>query len=143
MKMNYPSMTGKKSKSPRNEEDTEDYLYDKWGYDYDENLKKAQQLLQDFGTDEFIEYLENSGLGNYAPLVESLHEVAVNREKAFKNLADNPLQYHSMAKAEVHNKNIETREALNRAFSNAKDSYVKEHGNIDTAIPQTDLFKVS
>jgi hypothetical protein len=141
MRLDYPSLKPKK-KGSRRKEETEKHLTNKWGYwGYEEKFEKVQELLEQFGTEEFIDYLNHSGLGDYSTLIEKFYDVAVSREKALQNPGGNLYDSMAMAEGEVKDVNQKTREDLNKAFSNAYNNYIEEHGDdINTALPQTDLF---
>jgi len=141
-KLHYRSMGGpKRPKAPRTEEETRNHLAKIWDDDADDKFERVEQLIQEFGTEEFTEYLNHSGLGNYAGLIERFYEVAEKREQALKNFGDNPMQYDSMAKAEVKSIDMRTRDDLNKAFAAATNEYVEQYGTIDSA-PQGDFFVI-
>ena len=139
-KLNYPSMEPRKPKAPRTGPETEAHLGEKWGWDYDQKFEKAKQLLEEFASPEFIDYLNHSGLGNYSGLIERFHDVAQKRDEALKESSTEGLKYKTMGNEISHQNNLQTRDDLNMAFSDAKNSYVKEYGNINTAPPEFDYF---
>ena len=142
IKLSYPSMGpgGKPIRAPRTEHETESHLSRTWGIDYDDNLQAAKDILAEFGSEEFVEYLENSGLGNFSPMLRGLYDVHLQREAAIKE-ASRGLSYDGMEKLTVQGINNRTRDNLNIMFNDVKDQYVRENGTISTALPQTDMFK--
>ncbi len=140
IKLSYPSMRpGGKARAPRTEHETESHLSRTWGIDYDDNLQAAKDILAEFGSEDFVSYLEDSSLGNYSPMLQGLYDVHLQREAAIKE-ASRDLSYDSMEKLTVQGINNKTRDNLNMMFTNVKDQYVREHGTISTALPQTDMF---
>ena len=79
MKLDYPSLKPKKA-DPRLAKNGEDYLRSKWGRNFEPRVAKARVLLDLFGTEEFIQYLNDTGLGSFAPMVEGLYQAALDYE---------------------------------------------------------------
>ena len=81
-------------------------LRSEWGDQYDTNLATAKEAVKKFGGDEFLQYLEDSGLGNDLRLIKAFHAVgrgmtedttgrggeggggAMNRESALQMIND-------------------------------------------------------
>lgn len=53
-------------------EKTQKELREKYGDKYEENIVKAQRVVKTLGGDEFVSYLEESGLGNDPRMVDAM-----------------------------------------------------------------------
>jgi hypothetical protein len=51
-------------------------LRETWGGEYEKNLEKAQRAVKTFGPDGFMDYLEETGLGNDPRMIQTMHAFA-------------------------------------------------------------------
>lgn len=54
-----------------------DSLKSNWGEAYDKNLKSSQYALSEFADEEFVEYLDATGLGNHPSMIKIFHKIGL------------------------------------------------------------------
>jgi hypothetical protein len=63
---------------------SEDQLKLEWGKDYDKNLSLAKAVLEQFGTEEDVDFLEATGAGDDPELIRLLHRLGEKLQSAGK-----------------------------------------------------------
>lgn len=76
-------------------------LKESWGENFDNELRMAKLAVKEFGGDEFISYLNESGLGNNAEIIKLMNKVGKQffKEDSF-NAESKPAYAHSPAEAQ-------------------------------------------
>lgn len=97
-----------------------------FGSNYKSAINNARAVLE--GADEeYPKSLEQTGLGNYPPLIRELNKLGFKLSKKFEQ-ADKP---GSMRKAQLKALEKEAREKINHLISKIETDYIKEHGGIN------------
>lgn len=56
--------------------DAESAMKEEWGRAYEQNLAASQKAVQEYGGDELVQYLNESGLGNNPALIKAFANIA-------------------------------------------------------------------
>lgn len=54
----------------------ETQIKSEWGRAYDQNIKEAKLAMKEYTGDEFVAYLEQTGLGNHPAMIKAFHTIA-------------------------------------------------------------------
>jgi hypothetical protein len=104
------------------------YLQRLWGPSkFHSNLKKAQNLLHRFAAPEMIAFIDQSSMGDFAPLIEAAHNINLERENFLAGSENDP----SMVKSA----DLKAWTQLGHAVSDSYDQYTKDVGQINEAFP--------
>lgn len=103
-------------------------LQKEWGKAFDKNLGNAQFVVRSFGDDNFVKFLDESGMGNNPEVIRFLSKIG--NELGEDSIKGNPVDHKAMTPTEARTK-------VNEIMGNTKHPYhIKEHPSHNDAVAE-------
>jgi len=103
----------------KSQQDGYDNLKSEWGEAYDKNIKSSQYALSEFADESFVQYLEDTGLGNHPSLVRAFHKIGLgmmgeDKLEAGNDVSSTPEQLDTEIKTVMANPDYWNESSLER-----------------------------